>query len=580
MMQNFTDEIAWLKGQLGKNPSSVLFARLADRYLQLEEVDRAVEICRKGLSEHPDYATGHFILAKCYLAKKLYDEAEKQLKKAVSIDAKFLRAYKSYSDLMAEVGWTSSVQANLKKILEIDPLDMRIRQSLEMLNTQDDVEFTEDTLLDEQVDDLQTEPTGEPEEHPEPLEKPQDAQATEPANQYKVPSRKPDIDHAETSDQEKDLNLQDFEDEEAEFSEILDDIFSPGLDERGPEIDRVKDVQIEQDVDDSDVEEKTGRKDEKSFFGGDHDAETGPENGPRIHDTLDDESGPEEEHHTQERMVPDFESDEDLEIADTLSDEFGPQEKNEQDTFGPGAGLEEKSQTEDSFGPEFEPDFDIDPELTFDDTPETEKPGPELKDPAESGPDETETGPPGPAQRQPVSKQGPALDIGPDIDDDEKAELDEAGLDIEEADSAADDSSPEDFLIFEDEVEKDLGEELETEEDLEEDFGEFLASIDGGEDDITPVETETSAKDETEQHEPVQPEEQPKDEGMDVEEDEESDEPKKKFVTPTLGEIYAAQGQYAKAISVFEILQKKHPDNEWYSSKLEYLRKRLQEEEE
>ncbi|MBN2356323.1 tetratricopeptide repeat protein, partial [candidate division KSB1 bacterium] len=53
---------------------------------------------------------------------------------------------------------------------------------------------------------------------------------------------------------------------------------------------------------------------------------------------------------------------------------------------------------------------------------------------------------------------------------------------------------------------------------------------------------------------------------------------KEKFVTPTLGEIYAAQGQYAKAISVFEMLLKKNPDNDWYRTKLEYLRKRLQEE--
>ncbi len=55
--------------------------------------------------------------------------------------------------------------------------------------------------------------------------------------------------------------------------------------------------------------------------------------------------------------------------------------------------------------------------------------------------------------------------------------------------------------------------------------------------------------------------------------------PKEKFVTPTLGEIYAAQGQYAKAINVFELLLKKHPDNEWYKTKLDYLKNRLTEEE-
>ncbi|MFQ5824439.1 MAG: tetratricopeptide repeat protein [bacterium] len=50
-----------------------------------------------------------------------------------------------------------------------------------------------------------------------------------------------------------------------------------------------------------------------------------------------------------------------------------------------------------------------------------------------------------------------------------------------------------------------------------------------------------------------------------------------KIVTPTLGEIYAAQGQYAKAIDVFERLLKKHPENEVYAQKIEMLKQKLAE---
>ncbi|MDZ7269004.1 MAG: tetratricopeptide repeat protein [candidate division KSB1 bacterium] len=53
--------------------------------------------------------------------------------------------------------------------------------------------------------------------------------------------------------------------------------------------------------------------------------------------------------------------------------------------------------------------------------------------------------------------------------------------------------------------------------------------------------------------------------------------PRDKIVTPTLGEIYAAQGQYAKAIGVFELLSKKDPANRHYREKIDYLKKRLQE---
>jgi len=50
------------------------------------------------------------------------------------------------------------------------------------------------------------------------------------------------------------------------------------------------------------------------------------------------------------------------------------------------------------------------------------------------------------------------------------------------------------------------------------------------------------------------------------------------IVTPTLGEIYAAQGHYSKAIGVYEILLKKDPDNQTYQDKLAYLKEKLAEE--
>lgn len=54
-------------------------------------------------------------------------------------------------------------------------------------------------------------------------------------------------------------------------------------------------------------------------------------------------------------------------------------------------------------------------------------------------------------------------------------------------------------------------------------------------------------------------------------------EERERIVTPTLGEIYAAQGQFAKAINVFELLLKKDPNNTVYREKIEVLRKRMEE---
>ena len=51
------------------------------------------------------------------------------------------------------------------------------------------------------------------------------------------------------------------------------------------------------------------------------------------------------------------------------------------------------------------------------------------------------------------------------------------------------------------------------------------------------------------------------------------------IVTSTLGEIYAAQGHFAKAIGVYDILQKKNPDNPVYKQKIEELTKKQEEAE-
>ena len=60
--------------------------------------------------------------------------------------------------------------------------------------------------------------------------------------------------------------------------------------------------------------------------------------------------------------------------------------------------------------------------------------------------------------------------------------------------------------------------------------------------------------------------------------DEEGNQGDQKIVSPTLGEIYAAQGQYAKAIKIYESLLKSNPDEEGrYREKIEALRKKLDE---
>jgi tetratricopeptide (TPR) repeat protein len=118
---------------LQQNPNSLTFGRVADALLKMDRVDEAMQLCEDGLRRHPSYVTGHMVLGKCYLKKKLFDQAEKEFKRVLLFDSKYLAALKYYGDLMREIGWDNTCEMNYRKILQIDPFDNNVRAVVEEL---------------------------------------------------------------------------------------------------------------------------------------------------------------------------------------------------------------------------------------------------------------------------------------------------------------------------------------------------------------------------------------------------------------------------------------------------------------
>ena len=75
-----------------QNPTSILFARLADGLLQQGEVARAIEVCRRGLRYRPSYTAGHVVMGKCYHAAGHYEEARLAFQRVLQLDAGHLAA--------------------------------------------------------------------------------------------------------------------------------------------------------------------------------------------------------------------------------------------------------------------------------------------------------------------------------------------------------------------------------------------------------------------------------------------------------------------------------------------------------
>ncbi len=236
-------DVQFLENHLSENPGSILFARLADAYLQLEKVDEAIKICEAGTKKYPFYATGHYILGKSYLAKKLYEQAEKEFKRVLLFDPKFLSAHKNYGDLMKEIGWENTCEMSYRKILQIDPLDESAREKVrefDLKNTeavQKDKERTSEIEPGERPE--QNAQTTNDFEHPEekvdkidsmPVSAVEDDLLFEQEEEKQDQENEPPVGHeqesvtVDSSEPEQTVPELDKEKEE-EFSYLLDDIF-------------------------------------------------------------------------------------------------------------------------------------------------------------------------------------------------------------------------------------------------------------------------------------------------------------------------------------------------------------------
>ncbi|KPK89468.1 hypothetical protein AMJ80_09750 [bacterium SM23_31] len=123
MTQNVKREISFLEKHISKDKDSVLFARLADKRLENDEVEKAIQICEQGLKKHPYYITGHLVMAKCYLAASFREEAKEELYRILTFDPYNVAANKLLSMLLKEEGDKNSAMEHSKSIILADPLN-------------------------------------------------------------------------------------------------------------------------------------------------------------------------------------------------------------------------------------------------------------------------------------------------------------------------------------------------------------------------------------------------------------------------------------------------------------------------
>jgi tetratricopeptide (TPR) repeat protein len=124
------NELESLFQRYEKTPDGHVFAPLADACRKAGMLEEAIEICEKGVSKHPRYASGFVVRGKCYYDIGNADQAEASFEKVLELDVNNLVALKFMGMILAERGLATEARARFEHILALDPDNKEIAEKL------------------------------------------------------------------------------------------------------------------------------------------------------------------------------------------------------------------------------------------------------------------------------------------------------------------------------------------------------------------------------------------------------------------------------------------------------------------
>lgn len=116
-----------------EDPTSRVFAPLAEAYRRLGRFDDAISICLEGLEHHPDFHGGRVVLAKAYLAKNLLAEARTELERVVHAVPENLLGQRLLGDAYLALGNKAGALHCYKMALLLAPADVALAEKVHEL---------------------------------------------------------------------------------------------------------------------------------------------------------------------------------------------------------------------------------------------------------------------------------------------------------------------------------------------------------------------------------------------------------------------------------------------------------------
>ncbi|MBN1573934.1 MAG: hypothetical protein JW984_12120 [Deltaproteobacteria bacterium] len=125
-----TPEMEKYQSMLAKNPSSRVFAALAECYRKQGMLDEAIHLCVEGVKKYPNYMSGRVALGRAYFDKGMIKEAKEELEKVVSITPNNIVANKVLGDVHLFEEDINGAGVFFGKVLSMSPEDEEVAAKL------------------------------------------------------------------------------------------------------------------------------------------------------------------------------------------------------------------------------------------------------------------------------------------------------------------------------------------------------------------------------------------------------------------------------------------------------------------
>jgi tetratricopeptide (TPR) repeat protein len=126
-------EIEKLERRYAENPHGLTFAPLAEVHRKNGDVQRALELLRPGLQDHPDYIPASIVLGRCHLDLGDLPAAESAFTHVLALDGENVIALKALADINERLHRFDDAERWLKTLLSLDRSNDEARDQLARL---------------------------------------------------------------------------------------------------------------------------------------------------------------------------------------------------------------------------------------------------------------------------------------------------------------------------------------------------------------------------------------------------------------------------------------------------------------